>query len=429
LELDRRILAGLRDPFLHIIRNCIDHGIEPTAERTRAGKSVPALVQVQIGYVRAGRVAIRISDDGRGIDLEQVKRAASKARVIGDEELAGLAPDAIRQLVFKSDVSTSPWITDLSGRGLGLAIVRESVEKLGGSVNIESERGKGTRLTLELPASLASFRAVVVGVAGHLFAIPSTGVRRVLRVQPSELTTIENRSVLRLDATAIGLVPLAKLFSLSGPAREQSQALHAVLLAVAGEELAVLVDEIVEELDIPVKSLGEELEAVRIALGATLLGNGRVAPILDPAELLQSASKWLESGGAVARSQAETAERRASILVAEDSITSRTLLKGILESAGFLVTTAVDGADAFAKLRSEKFDLVVSDVDMPRLNGFGLTERIRADRDLTDLPVVLVTSLDSHEDRERGIEVGANAYIVKRSFEQSNLLAVIRRLI
>jgi len=320
-------------------------------------------------------------------------------------------------------------ITQVSGRGLGLAIVREKVEKLGGRVAIESRRGSGTTIRMRLPLTLATFRGVLIESAQRLFILPTAQVDRVARFKPQDVQTVEGRRTLALNGRAVALVDLAEVLQLpSTPRRPHSADATPVLVLGAGEQrVAFAVDAVLDEREVLVKRLTKPLSRVRNIDGATILGSGEVAPILNVPDLLKSA----RTAGATPRTPAAavpSATPAKRILVVEDSITSRMLLKGILESAGYDVKTAVDGMDAFTALRTERFDLVVSDVEMPRMNGFDLTARIRADRTLAEVPVVLVTALESREDREHGIDVGASAYLVKSSLDQSDLLEALRRL-
>ena len=322
-------------------------------------------------------------------------------------------------------------VTEISGRGLGLAIVRDKVEKLGGHITLETRRDQGTAFRIVLPLMLATFRGVLVRVDEQLFVIPTVNVERVLRIKKDEIQTVENRETICLNGRAVSLVRLGDALGIrrteSGP--EPDSLRQAVVLTAAEKRIVFPVDDVFDELEVLVKSLGQQLLRVPNVAGATVLGTGRLAPILNVADLMKSAAKVGSTPVQPAMAGPGDLAGRKSLLIVEDSITARTLLRNILETAGYDVKTAVDGVDGFTTLRTGRFDLVVSDVDMPRMNGFDLTAKIRADRQLSPLPVVLVTALESREDRERGIEVGANAYIVKRSFDQSDLLAVIRRLI
>jgi two-component system, chemotaxis family, sensor kinase CheA len=429
VTIDKRILEQLKDPLIHLLRNCIDHGIETPEERRRAGKPPRAAIVLTVSPVNSNQVEISVSDDGAGIDVEKVKAAAGRRGVVAPAASDHLDESAALALVFETDVSTSPMITQLSGRGLGLAIVREKAEKLGGRVAIESHRGSGTTLRMTLPLTLATFRGVLVESARRLFIVPTAQVERVTRFRREDVQTVEGRRTLALNGRAVALVDLDEVLQLppAPQGRGAADARPVMVLGAADQRVAFAVDAVLDEREVLVKRFTRPLSRVRNVAGATVLGSGEVAPILNVADLLKSARK----AGAVLRAPAAAAAPEAPakrVLVVEDSITSRMLLKGILESAGYEVKTAVDGIDGFTALRAEHFDLVVSDVEMPRMSGFDLTARIRADGALAGLPVVLVTALESREDRERGMEVGANAYLVKSSLDQSNLLEALRRL-
>src|ERR1051326_3682757 len=419
----------MKDPLIHILRNCVDHGIEIPEQRRRAGKPLRATITLAVSPVNGNKVEIVVSDDGAGTDVEKVKEAAVKHGFLQPEEARRMSEAEALALIFRADVSTSPIITQLSGRGLGLAIVREKTEKLGGRVSVESRHHEGTTIRIRLPVALATFRGILVEVSERLFIVPAAQVERVARFTSKDVQTVEGRETLSLNGRAVALVRLAEVLELPLVQRDGDllAATPVVILGLGDQCVAFALDAVLDEQEVLVKRLSKPLSRVRNIAGATVLGSGRVAPILNVTDLLKSARK---AGGAVrVAAGAKPADKEAkSVLVVEDSITSRMLLKGILESAGYRVKTAVDGVEGFTTLRSEGFDLVVSDVEMPRMNGFDLTAKIRADKKLAELPVVLVTALETREDRERGIDVGANAYLIKSSFDQSNLLEAVRRL-
>ncbi len=431
MEIDKRILEEMKDPLIHLLRNSVDHGI-----RTRG--------TITIDFVAkdGSQVEIVVSDDGAGIDPARVREAAIKSGILSAASADRLDSKENLSLIFRSGISTSPIITTLSGRGLGLAIVLEKVEKLGGSVSVESRIDAGTTFRLLLPLTLATFRGVLVRVGEQAFILPSVNIERVSRVNRDEIRTVENRDAIFLDGQALSLVALDEVLGLPRRSRQAASAPPSgtppsgtapetsffVVLASAGKRIAFRVDEIIDERQIMLKGLGRQLKRVRNVAGAAILGSGKVVPVLNASDLMKSAARTAAPLRAASEAGSPPA-RKARILVAEDSITARALLKNILTSAGYLVTTAVDGAEAYEQARGGEFDLVVSDVDMPRMSGFELTAKIRKDEKLSRLPVVLVTALESREDRERGIDAGADAYIVKSSFDQSNLLDVVRRLI
>jgi two-component system chemotaxis sensor kinase CheA len=430
-EVDRRILEEIKDPLIHLVRNCVDHGIEKPEERVLRKKPPTGTITVAISQVNSSKVEILFSDDGKGIDLKKIKEAAVRTGVILQEEAEKMNEQEVLALIFQSGVSTSPIITDISGRGLGLAIVREKVEKLGGIVSCESKPNVGTTLQVILPMTLATFRGVLIRLNEHLFVLPTTNVDRIVRIKHDEIKTIENKETISLNGRTIPLVPFHIVLEL--PQKENKAEGHefvtVLVLGTAEKRIAFSVDEVLNEQEVMVKSLGSQLSRVRNIAGATVLGTGKVVPILNVTDLMKSAVKVSAAPAMATVAAPEEIREKKSVLVVEDSITARTLLKNILETSGFDVKTAVDGIDAFTVLKTGDFDLVVSDVDMPRMNGFDLTTKIRSDKKFADLPVVLVTALESREDREHGIEVGADAYIVKSSFDQSNLLEVIKRLI
>jgi two-component system chemotaxis sensor kinase CheA len=431
VEMDKRILEEMKAPLMHLLRNCVDHGIETPEERRRSGKSSRATITLAASQLNGSKVNLLVSDDGLGIDADKVRASAVEHGVLSADAARQLGDEEVLRLIFEADVTTSPMITRLSGRGLGLAIVREKTEKLSGTVSVESQPRQGTLFSIVLPSTVATFRGILVEAAQQLFVVPTVQVERVVRVNVDEVRTVEGRDTVSLNERTIALVSLADVLELPrAAANGQGQASTVMLVLGTGDQrIAFAVDAARDEQEVLVKTLRAPLSRVRNIAGASVLGSGQVVPILNVSDLLKSARKV---GSAVARAAAGAPLAHAeahSVLVAEDSITSRMLIKGILESAGYRVKTAVDGMEAFTLLRAEPFDLLVSDVEMPRLNGFDLTARIRADRKLAELPVVLVTALETREDRERGIDVGANAYIVKSNFDQSNLLDVVRRLV
>jgi two-component system chemotaxis sensor kinase CheA len=427
IEIDRRILEQLKDPLIHLIRNAVDHGIEAPAARRQANKPPLGRISIELTPREGNRIELLIADDGAGVDLAKVQAAAVRLGLLGSEAAARLGRGELLALMFESGLTTSPILTELSGRGLGLAIVREKVELLDGSIEVELPAEGGTRFRLLLPTTLATFHGLLVQLGERLFVLPSRSVERVLRLHAGSVKTVENREAVEIGGRALSLVRLADVLGLPAQSAQASgdDYLPLVLLSGAGRRIAFVVDRILGDQEVLVKGLGPQLARVPNIAGATLLGNGQLVPILNVADLLQAALRCVPRGAAPAPASSQP---QRSLLVVEDSITARSLLKSILETAGYRVETAVDGADALTLLHTDTFDLVVSDVEMPRLDGFELTARIRADKKLADLPVVLVTALESREDKERGIEVGANAYIVKSSFDQSNLFEAIRRL-
>ncbi|MBI2215845.1 MAG: response regulator [Candidatus Rokubacteria bacterium] len=428
IPVDRKVLQAMKDPLIHLVRNAVDHGIEPPAERVEAGKTRRGRVSVTIAPAEGHRVEIVVEDDGRGIDTGRLCAEAVRARLLTPEAARTLPEHEAVALAFRSGLSTSAIITDLSGHGLGLAIVKERVERLSGTIEITTRAGAGTRVRMLLPASVATFRGLLVESGDQAFLLPIEAVERVVRVGSPDVEHVDGRPTIRWDGRPLTVVPLGALLGLAP--REGDIVAGArrpcVVLGAGAERAGLLVDEVLGEREVQVKELRRPLVRVRNVAAAGLLGTGRPVLILRPADLFRSLHEAPRPAVPAAQ---RAASRQKVVLVVDDSITTRTMEKNLLEAAGYQVRVAVDGIDAWTVLRTEAVDLVVSDVDMPRMDGFALTERIRADRERADLPVVLVTALESREDRERGIEVGANAYLVKSTFDQSNLLEIIRRLV
>ena len=429
-EIDRRVLDEIKIPLMHLVRNCIDHGIEKPESRLKNGKKREGTITIEILQITGGKVEINMSDDGAGIDIENVKRAAVKENILSQKEAKGLNENEALSLIFRSGISTSPIVTDLSGRGLGLAIVREQIEKLNGIISVESKPNIGTRFKIVIPITVATFRGILVKTSDQPFILPDSNVETVNRIKTDKIKTAENRETVTHNGTPVSFVYLSNILGLPVSREKGGSPLFTNLLItnVNGERIAFGVDEVVGEQEVMFKELGRQLQNVKNIAGAAVFGSGKPVPILNIPDLMRTAV-GAEALPKVSVPVEKAEEGRKSILVVEDSITSRILLKNILESAGYNVRTAVDGIDAITALKTEDFDIVVSDIEMPRMNGFDLTAKIRSDKKFEELPVVLVTALESREDRERGIDVGANAYIVKSSFDQSNLLEVVRRFI
>ncbi len=429
IEIDKRILERIKDPLVHLVRNCIDHGLERPKDRKEQGKPESGLITIEVSQLEGGKVQVLVMDDGRGIDPDKVRQSAVKSGAVSRNEADSLDEDSTRMLIFHSGVSTSSIITDISGRGLGMAIVKGAVDSLGGDIFIESGKDQGTTYRILLPLTIATFRGVLVSESDRVFVVPTSCVERVLKSRIEDVTRVENRETVAVNGIPLALARLGSLLELdSASGRDDQGNVFAVLVLKAGNErMAFAVDKVVNEQEVLFKGLGRQLERVRNIAGVTILATGEVVPVLNVMDLMRSAVQ-AGSSARVGDGEALKEKKKKAVLVAEDTITSRMLLKNILTSGGFDVKAVVDGVEAWKALRERSFDLVVSDVEMPGMNGFELTEKIRAESKFADLPVVLVTGLESRDDRERGIEVGADAYIIKSSFDQSNLLEVVKRL-
>ena len=431
IEIDRRILQEMKDPLIHLVRNSIDHGIENKETRRLKKKPEKGSLRIAVSQKDSSKVEIIIADDGAGIDIEKLKATAIRQGIITKEQAEVLNREEAINLMFESGISTSHIITTVSGRGLGLPIVREKVERLGGTISIDTMPDRGTTFRLTLPLTVATFRGIFIQTGEQVFIIPTMNVERIGRVPKDDIKTVENRETIQFNGMAVSLVSLDEILEFPLKATDANDGFTTVMMLSAGDKyIAFRINEILNEEEILFKNLGKQLARVRNIAGATVFGRGRIVPILNVSDLIKSALRI--AAGPVRTASAEKGKKEAkrqSILVVEDSITARTLIVNILESSGYIVTSAVDGVDGFTKLTAGDFDVVVSDIAMPKMDGFELVEKIRADKKYGEIPIVLVTGLESPEDKRRGIDVGANAYIIKSSFDQSNLLDVIKRLI
>jgi two-component system chemotaxis sensor kinase CheA len=421
VEVDRAVLDGLREALLHLLRNAVDHGIEPPASRERAGK--PRRGRVRIAAALQGdRLEVTVADDGAGLDL-----AALRAQL----ERRGLpVPYDDRSIVralFEGGLTTRAEVTALSGRGVGLDIVRAALQRIRGRVDLAWVPGAGTTFTLECPPTLATIRALLVEVGPHLVAIPASSIERLLRVRPEEIKHAEGRPVVATSGAPVPLVALARLLP-PLVQRPVAGALAVVLLRSGDRQVAIAVDELVAEEEIMVRPVWRDRDPLPHVSGAAILGTGRVALVINPASLVE-AGLLLAAGGVIAFADAVPGRARPRVLVVDDSITTRTLERSILEAAGYDVLTAVDGADAWRVLQEHGSELVVADVEMPRMDGFGLCATIRGSKRFKELPVILITALETPEHRARGLEAGADAYIGKSSFDQQQLLDTITQLV
>ncbi len=424
VEVDKRILEGMKDPLIHLIRNALDHGIEKPDERAASDKPPQASLKLSFSYTDGGQLDITLVDDGRGIDRDRLIKKAISSGIMSEDQAQSLGNEEALNLIFRSGFSTSALITDISGRGLGMAIVRENVESLGGSLSLSSETGKGTSFRIKLPLSMATFRGVLVEEGGRPFVIPTSQVVRVSQVHSDRIRSLEGREAIDIEGVTYPLARLGDILGLDRNERDEVSPFPVVVVSSSSSSFAFAVQSVKGEQEILLKGLGPQLMKVPFVSGATVMGSGKVVPVLRVKDLVQRASERKSAFSTV-----KVDETPPSVLLVEDSITSRTLLKNILTASGYLVQTAVDGQEGFDLFSKGSFDIVISDVEMPKMNGFDLTKSIRSDGAKGSVPIVLVTSLDSQRDRERGIEAGADAYIVKSSFDQTNLLEIMKRLL
>lgn len=429
---DKRILEEMKDPLLHIIRNAIDHGIETPTERESLGKTPTATICLR-GYQTGSNIGIELSDDGRGLNVENIKRTALRRGIASEEELAKMTTAQLQSLIFMPGFSTRGEVTELSGRGVGLDVVRTNVEHLKGSIHVDSTPGKGCEFRLLVSANISIISVLLVEIAQTPYAIPVESIETMLLVSRQEVFAIEGSKTMTFDGQPVSVVWLADLLELPVNTPSSPTAAHStgknipcVVLKFGSERLGLFVDVLCDRLDIFLKPQSKLLKRVRNIAGATILGNGEVCMVLNPQDLLKSVHK---GSGAAAVKEDEQARTKNKLLLVEDSIIIRTQMKRLLEGAGYDVSIAVDGLEGFNKLKAGNFDAVVSDVEMPNLNGLQLTAKIRQYKEYSELPIILVTTLASDADKRRGAEAGANAYLTKGDFDQKVLIQTLKRLI
>ena len=435
-ELDKRLLEQLRGPLIHILRNACDHGIEDPEVRESQGKPRRGIITLQ-AYHHGGSVVIEVADDGAGMDPKRIREVAVARGLLDKRSAEEMPDDEVCYLTLLPGFTTSAIITDLSGRGVGLDVVKTNVEALRGDMGIESRRGEGTRVTLRLPLTVSIIEALLVMQGGEIYALPLSAVEEVVRAQVGELTTDRGREAIPVRGRLLPLLRLSQLLglpALPGFERElksETDMIHLVVLKFRNQRLALEVDKPVREQEVLVKGLDSRLSHAPLISGATILRKGEPALILNVFDIFEEAEGVEGRGIREAVAQRGEEGRLQRILVVDDSITTRTIEKNILERAGYDVYTAVDAEQALVEVgkANPMYDLFVLDVDMPGMNGFELCERLRQDSRTQGQPVIICTSRATDEDKRRGITVGAQAYIVKGAFDQNVLLDTVRSLI
>lgn len=422
-ELEKRVLEKIADPLVHLLRNAIDHGIESPAERVRAGKR-PGGTLLVAAEQQGNRIHITVRDDGRGLDAAALKAAAVRKGIATAVELETWTAEQLFELIFEPGFSTKTETTDVSGRGVGMDVVRVCIEGLGGTVRVQSEPNRGTVVLLDLPLSLAVLRVVLIEVGNEVLGLPTAPVRRILRVSRDAMTAVEQVSLLEIEGESM---PIGSLGALLGVASRSAGEQAALVVEVRDTRFAITADAVLEEQELVFKDLPGPLANQRLFAGAALLGTGDVVPILDLQGVFDTMAA-AAAGPATPPPEEPTAERSARILVVEDSVAAGEMHRGILIGAGYEAEIAHDGVEALAVLRERDWDLVISDVDMPNMDGFELTVRVRADPRLRDIPIIIVTSRDDGH-RRHATDAGADAYVTKREFDQKHVLGIVSRLI
>ena len=424
---DKRILEEIKDPLLHLIRNAVDHGIETPEERISQGKPKIATIVLR-GYQSGSSIGIEIKDDGRGLNLESIKNTALKRKVRTEAELAAMSESEIQSLIFASGFSTRNEVTELSGRGVGLDVVRANVEKLKGSIQVNSTPGNGCNFQVRLNTSLATTKVLIVELNHTVYALPLEFIQTMITLPRTEIYEIEGKPTITFNEQPLSITWLANLLQLPTPENytKDKHNLACIILRIGDECFGVIVDDLVDRQDVVIKPQSKLLKRIPNIAGATILGSGEVCMILNPDDLLHS----LRNGSWQDISQStESARTKNRLLLVEDSIIIRTQMVRLLKGAGYDVTVAINGLEGFHKVQEQEFDLVLSDVEMPQMNGLEMTANIRQISKYDRLPIVLITTLASPEDKRRGQAAGANAYLTKGDFDQQLLFQTLRQLI
>lgn len=426
IEMDRAVLNELKAPLIHLLRNAIDHGIEFPDDRLKSSK--PEVGEITICLDTEGsEVTLTVADDGHGIDTTKIADIALRKKIVRSDELEEMDERALLDLVFHPGFSTREIITDVSGRGVGLDVVRTTLAKVKGRVFVETAHGVGTTFQLFLPRMLTTERGLTVRAGSETLVIPSVSVDRVLMVNAEEIIHVDGDEALLIDERAVPVRSLAHALGFSAHEIERDRELSAVVIRKGIAAAAFFVDEILDEREIVIKALMPPLNSLPHVMGAAVSASMGVMIVLNGGALLDSALKG-ESGITISEEGADLASSQ-RILVVDDSITTRTLEKSVLENRGYDVTVAVDGSQGWEMIQNHHFDLIITDIEMPVMNGFELTTKIKQHTQHASTPVIIVTSLANDADKKRGVDVGADAYIVKSQFESKGLLSLVGQLI
>lgn len=426
---DKRIIEEMKAPLMHMLRNAIDHGIETPEVRRLAGKPETGRILVKVSQ-DSDHVRIDVVDDGKGLDLVAIRQQAVKRHLYTDAEVAVLDDSQLKNILMTPGFSTNKMITDISGRGVGLDVVRSAVERMHGSLGVDSKPGQGMVFTLNLPVSLTSTRVMILREWGEYYALPCEVIEFARKLKPGELIRREDRQCFYHDGVVIEVARLGSLLDKPAQSISHSAPLTCVVIKVGEFSFGLIVDELQEEEEIVLKSPPAPIKRLRNVLGVTILDSGLVCPVLNASDLEKTVRQAHQKTQVVSDEKEMTEVfSKKSLLLVEDSIVTRIQEKRILEAAGYEVVTAVDGVNAWNILAGRSFDAIVSDIMMPNMDGLQLTRKIRENKKYSDMPIILVTSLASADDRRQGLEAGADAYITKSGFDQAVLLDSIARLI
>jgi two-component system, chemotaxis family, sensor kinase CheA len=425
IEVDRVLLEGLKPMLIHLLTNAVCHGIETPELRLAAGKNREGAVRLTARH-EGNSVMIVVRDDGRGMDPARIKAAALARGVIDEREAESLRDEEALYLTLRPGFSTTDVVTDVSGRGVGMDVVKKNIDRVKGNLSLTSEVGSFTEIALQLPLTLSVLEALIVESGSETFAIPINYVQEILKVRDPDIMTLGTREVIKVRGVTTPLYSLARMLDLPQSEGAGSR-MSAIVLKLCDQRIACTVDAHLGNSEVVVKGLGKQFKNVKFLFGATILGDGNPALILNVPDLFAASTQG--SQPSLRRAPLETGKGLGSVLVVDDSITTRTMEKSILLAHGYQVETAVSGEDALEKAESRCFDLVISDVEMPGINGFELTRRLRATEAYRDTPIIVVSSLSRDEDKRQALDSGAQAYIVKGAFNQGMLLETVEMLI
>ena len=429
IELDRQLIDRISDPVVHLLRNSIDHGIETRAARSAAGKSAHGTVHLTARQ-DGGFVVIEVADDGAGLSLAAIRDKALRKGLISEEQANSMPEQEVIELIFQPGFSTNAIITDLSGRGVGMDVVRRCVvDELQGAIAVDTRLGEGTRFTLRLPLSLAVMRILQVAIAGRHFAFTAQYVDHLLEVNKERVITVAERRAVVIDNEFVPVVELAELLGLDSARATGQDRWLLVVLRLNNSKLAVRIDGLVDERDMVLKSLPSHLQQMPLVSAMVVTGDNHLVSVLQVPSLFERAGRLRGDAPAREEGEVQSAPSGLHLLVVDDSLNTREIEKDVLEAHGYRVTLAEDGLDGLQKARLEAFDAVLTDVEMPRMDGFTLTATLRQEERYRHVPIVIITSREKEEDKRRGIQVGADAYIVKGDFDQSNLVDTLETLL
>ncbi|NVJ93824.1 MAG: response regulator [Methylocystaceae bacterium] len=432
IELDRQMIDKLSDPMVHLIRNAVDHGLEASEERKAAGKSETGEIQIS-AQQDGGWVLVEVRDNGAGISLEAVKKKVLDKKLKTEEELEAMTDKQIINLIFLPGFSTSAMITDISGRGVGLDVVKRNIlDDMQGRIDVDSKAGEGSVFQLRLPLSLAVMRILLVDVAGQSFGFTAQNIFSLIEVQTEDILLVAERKAITFHNEFVPLLDLAQLLGIERKEKENKKVQHIVVVQVQNEKIALGVDALNDELDMVIKPLPDHLLSLSLVAGMVMTGNNELISILHTPTLVDMAARQAgdrPSQELTNEGEDATGPTAHHVLVVDDSLNTREIEKSVLEAHGYQVTLAEDGQDGLNKAMRTSFDAVLTDVEMPIMDGFTLTKALRETDQYAHLPIIIITSRAKEADKRRGMEAGADAYIVKGDFEQNNLINTLQALL